>query len=312
MTQIQAQFSFASISSDREITPMPPIDVNAEVVDLLEGLADFFKTLSPTMTGPNRAPNHRCGTVSPPIREDRCHPCGSLRVDQDSGVITTPGGYKIEQVGQYEWKITGPDGKWTRIWGDPHVQESDRSCESTAWDFKRDSTFVLPDGTQINVTTKPYNNMTVTSQLEIINGNERVMVTDIDKGKGKVGQVTRDVRQHVADRCGRDVFVMGKETDDWYFHGKEVIGSNEGGDSFKLGQANNDDMQQLLDQVQSFAWRLLSSLYRNWPTGRGVEGDRMRERLGEQIAAINQLFHTIAQLRDMDDRLASGRFSFQC
>ena len=83
---------------------------------------------------------------------------------------------------------------------------------------------------------------------------------------------------------------MGKETDDWYFHGKEIIGSNDGGDSFKLGQANNDDMKQLLDQVQSFAWRLLSSLYRNWPTGRGVEGDRMRERLGEQIAAINQLF----------------------
>jgi hypothetical protein len=153
--------------------------------------------------------------------------------------------------------------------------------------------------------------MTVTSQLEVINGNDRVMVTDIDKGKGKVGEVTHDGRQF-SNRCdGRDVFVMGKETDDWYFQGKEIIGSNNGGDSFKLGQARTDDMNQLLDQVQTFAWRLMSSLYRNWPTGRGTEGDRTRERLGEQIALINQLFRAIAEFRNLDGRLAFGRNSFQ-
>jgi hypothetical protein len=114
MTQIQAQFNFASISSDREITRMPPIDINADAADLLEGLADSFKALSPMVTGRYNERSHQCGTVSPPIREDRCHPCGSLKADQESGVITTPGGYKIEQIGQYEWKITGQDGKWTR------------------------------------------------------------------------------------------------------------------------------------------------------------------------------------------------------
>ena len=105
------------------------------------------------------------------------------------------------------------------------------------WDFKKDSTFVLGDGTRINVTTKPYGNgMTVTGGLDIISGNDRVQIKDIDQGKGKTGQVTQDGYQHVNDFGGKDVFVMGKETDDWSFTGKEIVGSNNGGDSFKLGK----------------------------------------------------------------------------
>lgn len=308
MTNIQTQFNFVSISSDQQIARRP-VDINPEAVDLLRSLADFFSSL-PQIAERNTEPPNRCRTTSPPVREDCCHPCGSLKVDQQSGVITTPGGYKIEQIGQYEWKITGQDGKWTRFWGDPHVQESDRSGESTAWDFKRNSTFVLPDGTRINVTTKPFNNMTVTSQLEVINGNDRVMVTDIDKGKGKVGQVTQDGLQQASDRCN-DVFVMGKETDDWYFKGKEVIGSNNGGESFKLGPSRNDDTRQLLSQFETFALRLMSSLFRNWPTGRNNESDHGRDRVRDQIAAVHQLFRTIFALRNLDNRIASGRFSFQ-
>ncbi|KFE65242.1 hypothetical protein DB31_1358 [Hyalangium minutum] len=168
----------------------------------------------------------------PPMPANRCHPQGSLKSDPSSGVVTTPGGYKIEQLKQHDWKITGPDGKETKIWGDPHVAEGDGGT----WDFKRDSTFVLGDGTRINVTTKPYGNgMTVTGELDIISGNDRVKVTGIDQGKGNVGQVTHDGFQHVNDFGGKDVFVMGKETDDWSFQGKEIVGSNNGGESFKLG-----------------------------------------------------------------------------
>jgi len=314
MTQIQTQFNFASISSERQIATLPRIDANTEASDLLRSLADFFSALRPLVAEPYNE-SCRCGTVSPPVREDSCHPSGGLKVDQESGVITTPGGYKIEQVGQYEWKITGCDGNWTRIWGDPHVQESDRSGESTAWDFKRDSTFVLPDGTRINVNTKPFNEMTVTSQLEVINGNDRVLVTDIDKGKGKVGQVTNathDASQAGSDRCGRDVFVMGRETDDWYFQGQEVIGSNNGGESFKLGESRSGDMRQFLSQVESFALRLMSSLYQNWPTQRGNDADQCRDHTRDQIAAVTQLFRTIAWLRNLDNRIAFGRVSFQC
>jgi Domain of Unknown Function (DUF1521) len=310
MTQIQTQFTLSSISVD-QTSVLPRLDCKSDRIDLLRGLAGFFDSLRPIM---HQRPggNGCCRTVSPPLREDRCHPTGSLKVDQKSGVITTPGGYKIEQLGQYEWKITGRDGKWTRIWGDPHVQESDRSGEATAWDFKRDSTFVLPDGTRINVSTKPFNNMTVTSQLEVINGNDRVLVTDIDKGKGKVGTVTHDGALHNSGRCGKDVFLMGCETDDWYFQGKEVIGSNNGGESFKLGQAGTGDMNQFLGQLEGFALRLMDSLYRNWPTQSGSEADECRDRIRDRIESVNQLFRTIAWLRNLDNRLACGRGSLQC
>jgi hypothetical protein len=168
---------------------------------------------------------------STPNPYESTHPAGSLKVD-DKGVITTPGGYKIEQLAQFDWKISGPDGKETKIWGDPHVAEGDGGT----WDFKRSSTFVLGDGTRINVSTVPFgNDMTVTGSLEVISGNDRVQVTDIDKGKGKVGQVTQDGFQHVNSFAGKDVFVMGKETDDWSFTGKEIVGSNNGGETFKLG-----------------------------------------------------------------------------
>lgn len=310
MTQIDANFTFMSVSTDLRPAVMPRLDRNPAVDDFLTELQDFFNSLR--QTPPNSHRGCGCGEVSPPTPEDRCHPRGNLKVDQDSGVITTPGGYKIEQVGQYEWKITGQDGKWTRFWGDPHIQESDRAGESSAWDFKRDSSFVLPDGTRINVTTKPYNNMTVTSQIEVINGNDRVMVTDVDKGKGKVGQVTHDGREHADDFCGKDVFVMGKETDDWYFHGKEVLGSNNGGDSFKLGQSRGNDPNQFLGRLEDFALKLMESLFNNWPTGRGADDDGCRDRLADEIRAVNQLFRMIDRLRNLNSDLNCGRVSFQC
>lgn len=171
--------------------------------------------------------------VETPSLYESGQPEGSLTVEGDK--IKTAGGYEIEQLGQFEWKITGPDGKTTRIWGDPHVDEGDKDG-ATDWDFKRNSTFVLGDGTRINVTTAPYGNdgMTVTSGLEVISGNDRVLVSDIDKGKGNIGTVTQDGYAHANSFQG-DVFVQGRETDDWSFQGKEIIGSNNGGESFQLG-----------------------------------------------------------------------------
>jgi hypothetical protein len=46
--------------------------------------------------------------------------------------------------------------------------------------------------------------------------------------------VTQDGFQHVNDAQG-DVFVMGKETDDWGLKGKEVIGSENLGETIKTG-----------------------------------------------------------------------------
>lgn len=172
------------------------------------------------------------GAPSSPVPGDSGHPSGNLKTDPKTGVVTTPGGYKIEALSQFDWKITGPDGKETKIWGDPHVAEGDGGT----WDFKRDSTFVLGDGTRINVTCKPYGNgMTVTGGLDIISGNDRVQITDIDKGKGKTGPVTADGYANVNAFGNKDVFVMGKESDDWSFQGREIVGSENLGETFKLG-----------------------------------------------------------------------------
>jgi len=171
--------------------------------------------------------------ASPPVQGDSSHPSGGLQVDKNTGTVTTPGGYKIEQKGQYNWSITGPDGHNTEVWGDPHVKQDGKD----AFDFKRNSSFVLGDGTKIDVSTKPYNNMTVTGSLSITSGNDRVEVSDIDKGKGKVGDVTHDGFQHINDFGKNDAFVMGKTTADWTFQGKKIVGSENGGESFKLGEA---------------------------------------------------------------------------
>lgn len=169
------------------------------------------------------------GTVPfPPTTENGTHPLGGLTAEGNT--VTTAGGYEIEMLSKFEWKITGPDGNHTRIWGDPHVDEGDGG----KWDFKRNSTFVLGDGTQIHCTTVPWGNkgMTVTGSLEIVSGNERVMVTDIDQGRGKVGDVTQDGYSR-ASHMFDDVFVMGQESDDWALHGHEVIGHRNGGESHK-------------------------------------------------------------------------------
>jgi hypothetical protein len=172
----------------------------------------------------------QCAPVSAPDFADGCHPAGSLHTCGDS--VYTPGGYRIEMLGRYEWKITGPDGKWIRVHGDPHVDEGDREgC--TDWDFKRNTTFVLGDGTRVNVTTVPggADGMTVTGRIEVVSGFQSVTVTGIDQGKGRVGEVGF----HFADTFTGDVLTMGAETDDWAFRGREITGSRDGGSSFVLG-----------------------------------------------------------------------------
>ena len=268
------------------------------------------------------------GCCTPPILDDSTHPSGSL---QTSGsVITTPGGYKIEATGQHDWQITGPDGKVTKIWGDPHVAEGDGG----KWDFKKNSTFVLGDGTRINVTTAPWGNggMTVTQGLEIISGNDRVTVSGIDKGKGVVGQVTQDGYAHSNSFSG-DVFVMGQETDDWSFQGKEIIGSENGGDSFKLGNSLAPGNTPV--RGYEFTWASLFGAIRgdfgnswnnNWkpnnvgsnPYYNGLSNsnqqlngkyDQLRHRreLAQAFRLMGNMFNTLARLANLSDRMFALR-----
>lgn len=313
-----------------------------DVNDILSNIFSDFSQLFDQIGGnafngnnPSIAPG---GCVVPPSPFDSSHPEGSLKKDSN-GVITTPGGYKIEATKQHEWVITGPDGKTTRIWGDPHVAEGDGG----KWDFKRDSTFVLGDGTKINVTTKPWGDggMTVTGGLEIISGNDRVQISDIDKGKGVVGQITQDGFAHANSFGGKDVFVMGKETDDWSFQGKEIIGSNNGGDSFQLGNdlpvgggnnlwEGNFDFNQLLhnfvnDLINDWnsTWRPnqlgTNPYYNTGNTDNSTRRDettnnfgnynrsRHQNQLRDAFRMLGQMFNLLARLSNLNDTMFTMR-----
>jgi hypothetical protein len=301
-------------------------DILSDVFSNFAQLTDFGGQFAGAQQPPSIAAG---GCVSPPLWGDCTHPEGSLKTD--GSVITTPGGYKIEATGQFEWQITGPDGKTTRVWGDPHVAEGDGG----KWDFKRNSTFVLGDGTRVNVTTAPYgSDATVTQGLEIISGNDRVTVSGIDKGKGVVGQVTRDGYAHANTFAGNDVFVMGRETDDWSFQGREVIGSSNNGESFKLGGelaagggdlwAGNFDFNQLIhDFVNSLigdwnrAWRpndLGSNPYYRGLSNRGdarADGDydrgRHQREMRQAFRLCGEMFGVLARLADLSDRMSAMR-----
>jgi hypothetical protein len=230
-------------------------------------------------------------------------------------------------VGQYEWKITGPDGKTTRVWGDPHIDEGDRDGAND-WEFKRNSTFVLGDGTRINVTTAPFgsNGATVTSQLEVISGNDRVTVSDVDKGKGKIGAITQDGYQHANGFQG-DVFVMGREADDWSYTGREITGSENGGDSFKLGGELHPLDSDPVRFDEGFDW--VSSLFDDFmghvrdsfrsntngfdssrrPQWEGDGDDRARQwrATAQAFRAFAQIFNALARLSSLSEQLSAGR-----
>lgn len=315
-------------------------DVNDILSDIFSDFSQLFDTLGGNSFNGNTSSIAAGGCVVPPSPFDSTHPEGSLKADSN-GIVTTPGGYKIEATGQHEWKITGPDGKSTRVWGDPHVEEGDGG----KWDFKRNSTFVLGDGTKINVSTKPWGNggMTVTSGLEIISGNDRVEISDIDQGKGKVGAVTQDGYAHANSFGGNDVFVMGKETDDWSFRGKEIIGSNNGGESFKLGNdlaagggndlwAGNFDFNQLLHNFVSdligdwnSTWRPnqfgTNPYYNNGNTENTSGGNtntdrnnfanynrfRHQNQLRDAFRTLGQMFNLLSRLAKLDDSMFAMR-----
>ncbi len=157
-------------------------------------------------------------------------PQGIKQTKDNPPAFETPGGYKIEAEGKSAaWKITSPEGKTTRIWGDPHVKESD----GTKWDFKKDMSFVLPDGTKITARTTPprANGYTVTSGIDIMNGSERASIDGIDKNKPTSGGVKNDrwaVDSKVKDG---DYAVLGKSGDDWFLNGKnEIVGSSKAGE----------------------------------------------------------------------------------
>lgn len=158
----------------------------------------------------------------------------------------THGGYTIEATGKRnEWTITSPDGKnETKIWGDPHVDVNGKR----AFDFKKPSSFVLPDGTKISVDVTPprKNGYTVTKNIHIQSGSQRASINDIDQNKPTSTGVKNDRYQFDAQQKDGEYIVMGNDNSKWFFDGKnQITGSSDAGAKFKTGEAaGGNDISQ--------------------------------------------------------------------
>lgn len=155
-----------------------------------------------------------CASVPSPSIGMSGPPAGQGLRQNPDGSVTTAGGYTIKAEGKdAAWNITGPDGKeLTRVWGDPHVSESD----GTKWDFTKSSDFVLPDGTRIAAKTNydpaQKNGQSVTTGLDITNGADRASITGIEGGSPQT-KMSNDGFEwratHVASDPNRDSFHLG-------------------------------------------------------------------------------------------------------
>ena len=134
----------------------------------------------------------RGSTASSVVGAPPSQAAGGLQVGNVPGfpanAVRTQGGYTVVAEGKDQaWKIYGPgqnacDEALTRVWGDPHVSEKD----GTKWDFTKDSSFMLPDGTRIFADTTAQTGQSVTQGLTIVSGNDRVDVTGVNTGSPKV------------------------------------------------------------------------------------------------------------------------------
>ncbi|CAK0759585.1 hypothetical protein CCP4SC76_3160002 [Gammaproteobacteria bacterium] len=129
--------------------------------------------------------------------------------EKDGKVVVQIGdGYTLEVPKSntaQTWTLKDKGGNTVRIFGDPYVDESDEVRgqknqwnQGYDWEFKQQSTFVLKDGTKINVATTPFKgsgNFTVTSALTITRGDESVQITGIDNNQVKFSETQTGGRQ---------------------------------------------------------------------------------------------------------------------
>ncbi len=151
-------------------------------------------TTGTTGTTPTTTP-----TTTPPATKD-------LTVSNDAkGLpqVKTDDGYLVSFDGKDQaWTITDPTGIATRIWGDPHVNESD----GDKWDFKNNSSFKFGKNKITVETVAAGNGQTYTKALHIYSGDQRVSVGGIDKNQVALIANAHDATKHDRSILDGDVF----------------------------------------------------------------------------------------------------------
>ena len=124
------------------------------------------------------------------------------------------------------WTLTDhKDHSSTRIWGDPHVDIGNDGKND--FDFKKDATFQLEDGTKITVNTVPFGNtgQTMSSTLTITNGHNAIVVTGLgDRYDGANNlKITQSYNGVVLDKTTDDgSFTLQEAGKGWTLDGQAV------------------------------------------------------------------------------------------
>lgn len=136
---------------------------------------------------------------------------GLQALKDETGAISvvTPDGFSIRAEGRDQaWTILGPDGFKTRIWGDPHVSESD----GDTWDFLEQSTFKFGNN-KVTVEVVPAGNgTTYSARITVYNGKDRVTISGINSDKPTIDAVAKDGVQHDAQLSDGTVLERGVNT----------------------------------------------------------------------------------------------------
>jgi hypothetical protein len=178
-------------------------------------------TANPNGTGSPGAPGNSGGATNPgngtspggvsPGQGPNTNPTqtvvrSALDVNKNNaGMITvrTLDGYTIRAEGRDQaWSITGPDGKTTRIWGDPHVTESD----GDKWDFINGSTFMFGKN-KVTVEVVPAGNgQTYSARITVYSDHERVTIDGIEKNQPSIVAASSDGLTHDASLADGDIY----------------------------------------------------------------------------------------------------------
>ncbi len=147
-------------------------------------------------TTPSATSSSAPGTsLASPATSSPTAKAGLQALTDEKGVITvrTPDGFQLKAEGRDQaWQIIGPEGRVTRIWGDPHVTESDGG----KWDFKDQSSFVFGANKVTVETTPAGNGQTLSRRITLYHGSERVTIAGIDTNKPFLVGLAQDGKQH--------------------------------------------------------------------------------------------------------------------
>ena len=126
--------------------------------------------------------------------------------DKGHTVLKTEDGYQVTFPGTQEsFLITGPNGKTTKIWGDPHVTESD----GDQWDFKSQSSFLFGNNKiTVETTTKPGYGLTFSKTVTVYNGQMHFSLTGIDENKPELVAYNFEGGAHDASLDDGDIYQL--------------------------------------------------------------------------------------------------------